>query len=224
MITVMPTPVQGHRNPRLCPRSFRWFLALLLMALASCATVPQSERGDLGARAVFLEREERLVEVVEWRFAGRLVLDLPAESWTGQLSWRSQAQGQVIDLSGTMGRGGGRLLLGRDSAVLITRDGERYEAEDPDTLLVQVAGRDLPVRGLQYWVRGLPRPGVGFDPRTDAQGRPTGLIQDGWEIGYGPLEDADGIAMPMSVELKRGDLFLRLSIQRWQLVFPGGPT
>jgi outer membrane lipoprotein LolB len=224
MIAVKPAAVQRHRNPRPCPRSFRWLFVLLLMALASCATVSQPGPGDLGARAVFLEREERLAAVAEWRFAARLLLDLPSESWTGQLSWRSQAQGQVIDLSGTMGRGGGRLLLGRDSAVLITRDGERYEAEDPDTLLVQVAGRDLPVRGLQYWVRGLPRPGVGFDPRTDAQGWPTGLIQDGWEIGYGPFEDAGGIAMPMSVELKRGDVLLRLSIQRWQLTLTGGPT
>ena len=222
MIAVAPTSFPSHRTP--CPLSLRWLLVLFLLALASCATVPQPERGDRPARAVFLEREEQLGEVVEWRFAGRLVLDLPAESWTGQLSWRSRAEGQVIDLSGTMGRGGGRLLLDREGAVLITREGERYEADDPDTLLAEVAGRDLPVRGLQYWVRGLPRPGVGFDPRTDAEGWPTGLIQDGWEIGYGPFEDADGVAMPMSVDLRRGDVFLRLSIQRWQLGRSGGPT
>ncbi len=217
----MPIALQPHVHRRLRFWPFRWFLWLILVGLASCATVPQLEPGDADARAVFLEREEQFAGVGEWRFAGRLVLDLPAESWTGQLSWRSRADGQVIDLSGAMGRGGGRLLLAQETAVLITRDGERYEADDPDTLLVQVAGRALPVRGLEYWVRGLPRPGAGYDPRADAQGRPTGLIQDGWEIGYGAFEDVGGIAMPLSVELRRGDVLLRLSIQRWQWV-PSG--
>lgn len=218
----MPDPIQHHRRPWLCRRSLFWFFALFATGLfSSCATAPPLEREDVPAREIFLERERQFAGVAEWRFSGRLLLDLPAESWTGQLSWRSRADGQVIDLSGAMGRGGGRLLLGEETAVLITRDGERYEAEDPDTLLVQIAGRDLPVRGLEYWVRGLPRPGAGYDPRADARGWPTGLIQDGWEIGYGAFEDAGGIAMPLSVELRRGDVLLRLSIQRWQLV-PSG--
>jgi outer membrane lipoprotein LolB len=215
----MQPPVQPPGEPWLRPRSFLWLLVLFLIGLVSCATAPPLER--TGARAVFLDREEQLARVSEWRFAGRMVLDLPAESWTGQLSWRSHTDEQVIDLSGAMGRGGGRLLLRPGVAVLITREGDRYEAEDPDALLAQVAGRPLPVRGLEYWVRGLPRPGVGFDPRVDAQGRPAGLIQDGWEIGYGPFEDADGMMMPMSVELRRGDVSLRLHIQRWQLALSG---
>lgn len=218
----MPIPIQHHGRPWLGHRSLLWVFALVATGLvSSCATVPPLEREDVLASEVFLERERQFAGVEEWRFSGRLLLDLPAESWAGQLSWRSRADGQVIDLSGAMGRGGGRLLLGQETAVLITRDGERYEAEDPDTLLAQVAGRNLPVRGLEYWVRGLPRPGAGYDPRADARGGPAGLIQDGWEIGYGPFEDAGGIAMPMSVELRRGEIFLRLSIQRWQLALSG---
>jgi outer membrane lipoprotein LolB len=56
-------------------------------------------------------------------------------------------------------------------AVLVTRDGERYEASDPDTLVALITGRAIPVSGLEYWVRGMARPGAGFDLRADT-GRP----------------------------------------------------
>jgi len=202
-------------------RVLAWLMSLFLLGLASCASVPQADRRHADARAVFSEREARFAGVDEWRLAGRLLLELPGESWAGQLSWRSQGGVQVIDLSGAMGRGGGRLLLDQEVAVLITRDGDRYEAEDPDALLAQIAGRQLPVRGLAYWVRALPRPDAAFTARADAQGWPAGLIQDGWEILYGSFDESSAIPVPMSVELRRGDVSLRISVQRWQIAFFG---
>lgn len=196
----------------------RWLLLTLLLAgLAGCAALPPVSEDQLAARTAFLERAAALEAVRHWRFVGRLTLELPTESWSGQLSWRTEDLRQVIDLSGPMGRGGGRLVLGGYQAVLITREGDRYEAADADELMALVTGREIPVGGLDYWVRGMPRPGVGFDLRADAHGQPRRLIQDGWEIVYGAFEDAAPVALPVSVELHREDMRLRLSIQRWQL-------
>jgi outer membrane lipoprotein LolB len=200
------------------PLSAPWLLpALLLLGLAGCAALPDTAQERAAARMAFEERAERLEPVSHWRFTGRMTLELPTESWSGQLSWRTEGSGQVIDLSGPMGRGGGRLILGGEQAVLMTRDGERYEASDPDALMAMMAGREIPVGGLDYWVRGMARPGAGFDLRADADGQPRRLIQDGWEIVYGAFEDAGPAAMPMSLELQREDMHLRLQIQRWQL-------
>jgi outer membrane lipoprotein LolB len=207
----------GNWRRWLSVRSRPFLLPLLMAAITSCAALPEPDREQASARLAFAERAAQLETVPQWRFAARLVLELPEESWTGQLNWRSEETGQVIDLSGPMGRGGGRLFLGGAEAVLITREGERYGAADPDALVALITGRDLPVSGLQYWVRGMARPGAGFDLRADAEGRPVRLIQDGWEIVYGAFEQAGPAAMPVSIDLKRGDVGLRLSIQRWQL-------
>jgi len=199
-------------------RFLRVMLAgLALLGLAGCAALPQVADDPIAARVAFAERSVALEAVTQWRLAGRLTLELPAETWTGQVGWRADASGQVIDLSGPMGRGGGRLMLGGQQAVLVTRDGERYEAADADTLMALITGRAIPVSGLEYWVRGMARPGAGFDLRAYPDGRPGRLIQDGWEIVYGAFENAGVEAMPASLELRRKDMRLRLLIQRWQL-------
>ncbi len=191
--------------------------SLVLLGLLGCATLPEPSRNDAAARAAFAERTALVEELETWRLAGRLILELPDETWTGQLGWRVEGPEQVIDLSGPMGRGGGRLILDRQRAVLLTRDGERHQASDPDLLIARITGRAIPVSGLDAWVRGIARPGAGFDLRADPAGRPSRLIQDGWEIVYGAFEDAGAVAMPTSLELHRGDLRLQLRIQRWQL-------
>lgn len=194
--------------------------ALAVFGLLGCASIPEPSGDEAAARAAFAERSARLEAVDTWRLAGRLILELPEETWTGQLGWRAEGPEQVIDLSGPMGRGGGRLVLGGHRAVLLTRDGERYQASDPDRLIALITGREIPVSGLDAWVRGIARPGAGFDLRADAGGRPSRLIQDGWEILYGAFEDAGPAVMPASLELRRGDMRLQLRIHRWQLGQP----
>lgn len=193
------------------------WLAFVLISLPGCAVSPEIADDAAVADAEFDARAARLKSFSHWRFVGRLTLELPAETWSGQLNWRTEGTRQVIDLSGPMGRGGGRLILGGDQALLVTREGERFAADDPDALTRLVTGRDLPVSGLVYWVRGMARPGVPFDLRADSDGLPRRLIQDGWEIVYGVFDDAGPEAMPASVELRREDMRLRLRIERWQL-------
>lgn len=198
-------------------RRFPYLSLLALLVLAGCGALPEVTDDRLAARAAFVERSDALAAIPEWRFAGRLTLEIPGETWSGQLGWRSNGAGQVIDLSGPMGRGGGRLLVNQDRVVLVTREGERYEASDPDSLITLITGRAIPVSGLEYWVRGIARPGSGFDVRADVEGYPLRLIQDGWEIVYGATAIAGDASMPAALDLQREDMRLRIAIHRWQL-------
>jgi outer membrane lipoprotein LolB len=147
---------------------------LLLMLPWSCAIVPEPAREP--ARYAFEARAERVEALERWRLAGRILLEAPGESWSGQLGWRGQPGIEVVDLSGPMGRGGGRLSVDAAGALLVTREGDRYVAADADELMYRLAGSAVPVQGLRYWVRGMARPGAGYDLRSDVLGLPLLLI------------------------------------------------
>lgn len=205
-------------------------LALSLLSLAwlvsGCARGPIMSPEAAQAEATYVAWTAQVNDFETWRLAGQLTLELPEERWTGQLSWRSIAQRQVVDWSGPMGRGGGRLFLQPEGVRLVTREGEEYQANTPDELMVHLTGQAIPIAGLQYWIRGLVQPDIPHQLRLDAYGQPMRLLQDGWEIRFGSfaLQAIEGTAqqltMPMGLELQRGEIVLRLTTQRWQITGP----
>ncbi|WP_196800557.1 MULTISPECIES: lipoprotein insertase outer membrane protein LolB [unclassified Thioalkalivibrio] len=193
-------------------------LALMtVMLLAGCAALPEVDRGDAAQRA-FEERSERLAAIETWRLVARLGLDTEREYWSAQLNWRVQGGTHILDLSGPMGRGGGRLTLAEGQpARLVTRDGQHHSARDPDVLAQRLTGDAIPVSGMVYWVRGLPDPAHAYEREVDAEGRPIRIRQAGWEIEYGEYEEFDGESLPVRMELQRDALTLRAVIRQWQM-------
>lgn len=85
-------------------------------------------------------------------------------------------------------------------------------AADWTTLSDRVFGFPLPLTDLPRWT-------VGAVPASahDRQGRPETARADGWEIRYLDYESPATSALPVLMELRRGDIELRLKVDRWQL-------
>ncbi|WP_018935300.1 lipoprotein insertase outer membrane protein LolB [Thioalkalivibrio sp. ALJ24] len=188
-----------------------------VLGITGCAALPEVDRTE-AAQAAFEERGGRLGAQHTWRLVARLGLETEHEHWSAQLNWRVQQGAHTLDLAGPMGRGGGRLTLAEGQpAQLVTRDGERHSAPDPDALAMRLTGDEIPVSGMIYWVRGLPDPARSFDHEVDAEGRPIRIRQAGWEIEYTEYEEFDGEVMPVRMELRRDALTLRAVIRQWQI-------
>ena len=72
-----------------------------------------------------------------------------------------------------------------DGALLVTSDGKEYRASDVNELARSVLGCELPLDGLQYWVRGLPSPALEVgEQQDDAQRTPEPLKQGAWKVAY----------------------------------------
>ncbi|WP_019594751.1 lipoprotein insertase outer membrane protein LolB [Thioalkalivibrio sp. ALM2T] len=215
--------MNGHGATR-PPRRIRgtgWLAGLVGgwgLLLAGCAApLPEADTSP-AAEAAFEERTEQLAALDSWRLVARLGLASGEEYWSAQLNWRVQEGQHVLDLSGPMGRGGGRLTLSDNGrALLVTRSGERFQAQDPDTLVARVLGESIPVSGMIYWVRGLLHPEASYQLDIDADGRPLEILQSGWAIEYTEFEEVDGVSMPVAMVLEREEVELRARIGRWQL-------
>lgn len=198
------------------------------LALAACAGVPERVPPS-DVQAAWQAHSAAIAALGTWKAQGRIALRTPAEGGSASLTWQRTPVHQTIDLVGPFG--GGRVHLRQDNQGAILKSGAReYRAEDATQLLHRVTGWQLPLAGLDYWVRGLPVPG-----RTtldlDAYGRLKTLMQFGWTIEYIDYQRIDNVELPSKLVLTRrltdaesapsetqaGSLEVRLVIQRWTL-------
>ncbi len=193
-------------------RGLGWLLLPLLL-LAGCATAPLTPEGA----DAWLRRQAQVAALDTWTLQGRFSLTLENEAWHANLHWQEQSGRYTLRVSTPLGQGAALIEGGPGAVTIQLPDGTRDEAPDAETLLTRHLGWQLPVDGLQWWIRGLPAPATSYRPGFDAEGRLERLEQDGWRIDYREYTTVDGLLLPRKVFLTRDRLDLRLVVSEWQL-------
>jgi outer membrane lipoprotein LolB len=178
-------------------RAFRpgLLLAGLAAILASCAAVTP-EAPSPGS----------------FSLTGRVAVRYGNEAASGRVSWRHSDTADDLIISTPLGQGVAEIMRRDGVYTLVTTNGERHSAGDPEQLTQQVLGYALPLAGLPDWVQGRPEKGVEAVTRYDGD-RLSELRQRGWLIDYSGGDEQP----PKRVRLARGDLDIRLVIDEWQL-------
>jgi outer membrane lipoprotein LolB len=180
-------------------------VALAAALIAGCAlapALPRPTRDTLGDFAV------------DARFALRATVPgQPAANSGGRLTWEHRGSGDRLLIANPLGIGIAEIDSGPGRATLRTGDGRVREADDPDILIAEVTGQDLPARRLPDWLRG--RGDASARISRDAAGRPLRLDEAGWQVDY-TYADTSPDALPAGVTLSRADLALILRIETWE--------
>ncbi len=197
-------------------RRFAPLAVLGLTLLAGCAGVSQTS-GDAANNPLWQARSSRLAKLADWALAGRIGVSRERDGWSASLDWHQRGEAYAIRLLGPFGQG--RLAIEGDAAgvVVDAGDGRPIGTTDPDGLVAKATGLEVPVRALRDWVIGRPVPGEAAVLSADAQGRLTRLEQAGWVVEYTAYDDVAGVALPSRIRASRGELQVRLAIERWTL-------
>jgi len=134
------------------------------------------------------------------------------------LQWRQEAQQFVMLLEAPFGQGVFRINNDDQGGYrLLLPDGQQFENRTPESLLEDVFGWSLPISGLRYWIRGLPRPGSEYRDRLNDSGLARSIQQDRWSIEFREyFDDGSEPRLPRRINLVRDDLSIKLVIERWQ--------
>ncbi len=189
---------------------------LLGMGLAACSHWPGFKRE---AAAVVLALP---APPVAFRLDGRVSVKAGEESFSGGMMWRRERLHDVfveeLLLRTPLGQGVAELRGGPAGMELKNAEGRLYYAADADALVRQALGLELPLRGLGWWVVGLPRPNAAYRATPDAEGRLGELEQDGWHIDFSRYDARHGQPLPGKLIARRGnDLEVRLVVDNWEL-------
>ncbi len=194
--------------------------------LAACAR--PAGVSDAAARAVWEAQQQLLRGVDRWDLHARAALRLEGEAYQVGIRWRRGPEHFTLLLEAPFGQGVIRIdALPFGGYELGLPDGQRFAGDSPEVLLEEVTGWSLPVDGLEYWIRGLPRPDSDYRYRSDGDGRARWIRQDDWSIDYLAYFGDDVAAsagLPRRIDLERDEISLRLVIERWQAAELDAPS
>ena len=149
-----------------------------------------------------------------FELSGRFAMRLRDEGASGRIEWRHDRHSDELAVNSPLGQGIARITRnGREYRLHTARD-EEFRATDPESLTEKALGWRLPLAGLPDWVRARPSPGAAVRLERNAAGRLIVLEQDDWRVEYQDYEPGES-GLPTRVQLTRGELQIRLLIERW---------
>lgn len=149
---------------------------------------------------------------------GRLSIRSGNDAHYANFGWQSAPDNDRLSFANPLGQTVAELEVMYQEdvpvyAVLRDADGQAQSGE-PETLLYEATGMQLPVAGLRWWLQGLPAPGICQEKETE-QGHQ--IEQDGWRvIASDYTESAPLRRGPHKVELTRDNITVRIVISEWQ--------
>lgn len=209
------------------PRNAAIF-ACAAVLLAGCATIAPRAPLPPAARAAALAhqqaRETTLAAQPDWNLGGRVALSNGSRGGSGRIEWQQHGARFEVSLSAPVTRQSWRLSGDAGSALLEGLDGGPRRGGDPQMLLREATGWEIPVAALASWVRGARAPAGGAAQlQFDGDGRLARLQQDGWTLDYAGwrLQPLSGVELPLRVTAERGAARVRLVVDAWQTGDPG---
>ena len=189
-----------------------------VLSLTACTTLPAHKPAAPELERLWQTHQQDLGRIHSWNISGRLGIQTEREGWHVSFRWQQgDAELYHITLSGPLGQESAELQGTPQGVTLLLADGHSATAADPDALILRHLGWRLPVKGLYYWVRGLPVPNSAESHGLDGQGRMQWLEQSGWHISYRRYDDIAGKAFPTKIFLDSPQVKVRLVIDEWSV-------
>ncbi len=158
-----------------------WRASLLASAviLSACSSLEKvATQHEVVNSDIELQRNGRFAVLVYDK-----AQDKNTDSIQGNFDWLSKGPRVVLDLSSPLGQVLARVEVQPGLSRLTRSNGEVLEAANPDELVREVIGRQFPVSGLQYWIRGQALPGVAVEnAEYDEQKRLVKFTQVAWTV------------------------------------------
>lgn len=158
------------------------FLLFSFLCLSCAAPLPRPPADHL--QLLWQARESALLPIQHWELRGRLAVRADERGGQASLTWKRDAALHNIRLNGPLGRGVVRVTQDETGAQLQDSEQRVFHAANAEELLFGYTGWRLPLTNLNFWVRGLPVPGLPSSRELDNAGRLKTLRQQGWEVRY----------------------------------------
>jgi len=154
-------------------------------------------------------------ELAPFALNGRISVNHQGNRHSAGLRWTHRPQADEVLLLAPLGQTAARIYS--DARHTTLDDGDKhYRDGSAESLMQQVLGWYLPLKGLHHWVLGLTEAGSPAQIERDGNGQITVLYQDGWEVRYLGYDGDRPDSLPKRLRLTHEDLQVQLLIDEWE--------
>ncbi|MGH1463535.1 MAG: lipoprotein insertase outer membrane protein LolB [Neptuniibacter sp.] len=179
--------------------------------LAACSVLDTTQTPT--ATGSWEAHQLALKDLHSWDISGKIGIVTADNSNSASLKWLQEQQNYHIDIRGPLGQGGAS-IQGTKNHVTVNIAGEGiFEGPNPEYILFQQLGWDLPISDIYWWIRGLPSPDSSFQHSLE-HNRLKILQQNGWTIQYLRYNSLNP-ALPRKLKLVRNGLKITLIVNSW---------
>jgi outer membrane lipoprotein LolB len=201
--------------------SFSLVLLAAVLLLGACTSLPELPI-TAESHEAWASRQVQLAEIDSWKIHARAAIFVDREVHQVGINWQREQEQFAFVIEAPFGQGVFRVetnpSLGDQASTRLTMpDGNVYFDDSAESLLKRLLGWSIPVRRLEWWIRGLPQPLADYSFELRYDGRLKSLQQDGWSVNYLKYFEFDSSAggLPKKMYLKHQNLALKIVIDRW---------
>lgn len=170
-------------------------IAAISLSLTGCALSPIDS--DQSHGNVFSAEQPD-----DWRASGRFTYTGPEDRQSGQFDWQQQGTNYQVRLFGPLGMGSFK-IIGSSLQVEIQSGDESYISNQPDALLFELTGMDIPIEELSDWMTGGANAGEAAS-------------QD-WQVLYDDYQLVGDYLLPSRIDIAKDSTSMRIAVADWNL-------
>ncbi len=187
--------------------ALKWLRGLVLLLLASCASVPH--QSALNSNEA--ERSRILNAQSHWAFSGRMAYSSAGQGGSAQLQWQQRGAVSDVRINAPLALASVRIRFDATQAQVLDSDGRVLQSGKPDELVQKWLPVLIPAADLAPGLRA-------FWPESSAltSAAASGKVElSGWLWQYTQWQNAP-VRLPGKLEISREGTRLRLVIDHWQ--------
>ncbi len=191
---------------------FKFSLIIFSLLVTACAQQPLTPIENLQ------RYQSQLRKIDDWQLKGRIVVRFSEETDQARVAWKNSSSAYSIRLSGALGIGT-TYINGDENGVSLEQGGKAIVmADNPETLLFNETGWDIPISEMNYWVRGIPSPrNKVTSPQLAPEGMLMSMEQSGWKLQYSKYKSVGRWNLPGKIIAERDEVRLTLVVNDWTL-------
>ena len=194
-------------------------VSLFATTVVSCTAV-QTKMTSISPKNTFEQDriKPQLLKLNSWKIKGVLGIIYNNKAESANYIYTQDGDKFSIKLYGPLGIGGVQIKGDSNQVTLENSKGQKIQAKDAKSLMIEQLGWYVPVAGLKYWVKGVAIPSIKYKSKLNHNNLVEMLEQNGWDVSYKSYKFVDSkYPLPSKIRMFRDNLIIKIVIKSWQI-------